>query len=101
MNDLQPILATLLVLLLLWAILHEYTIRASIKKNMSPITLAMATHHEHAKFRIIESDELYKAGLRNGMYGAVLRNRTGLYAKTTIDGRCKFMPINSYQWIAS
>ena len=73
---------------------------------MSPITLAMATHHEHAKFRIrykglLESDELYKAGLRNGMYGVVLRHRTGLYAKTTVDGRCKFMPIYSYQWTAS
>ncbi len=79
---------------------------AAIELGESPITMAMATHYEHAKFRIryvnlCVGDHLYDLGLRNGQYGIVVRHRTGLFAKTTVDNTCRFISINEINFVKS
>ncbi len=72
--------------------------------RLSPISISMATHHENAKFRIRYRDltpnqELYKIGLRNGQYGVILKHSSGTYAKTTVNGKCRFVLIESKNYI--
>jgi len=79
-------------------------IKSALTKGLTPISLPMATHHENAKFRIRYRDldpsqELYKIGLRSGQFGVVVKHRTGMFAKTTVDGRCRFVRIQSCNYI--
>ncbi len=79
-------------------------LKRKIKYSQSPIGLKMAVNYEHAKFRIryrnLEpSQELYKIGLRDGQYGVILKCKSGMYAKTTVDGKCHFVPISHYNYI--
>ena len=75
-----------------------------INKGLTPISLSMAVHHEHAKFRVRyknldENSNLYKLGIRSGQFGVILKATSGMYAKTTVDGKCKFIPIESCNYI--
>lgn len=77
--------------------------KKAIKRGETPMSIVMATHHENAKFRIRYrnldcTQDLYKIGLRDGQFGAVVKHRSGMYAKTTVDGRCRFVPISSYNY---
>lgn len=79
-------------------------IKSDLLNGLTPVSLVMATHHENAKFRIryrnLEpSQELYKIGLRNGQFGVILKHNSGMYAKTTIVGKCHFVRIQAYNYI--
>lgn len=79
-------------------------IKSDLLNGLTPVSLPMATHHENAKFRIryrnLEPDqELYKIGLRNGQFGVILKHSSGMYAKTTIVGKCHFVRIESYNYL--
>ncbi len=99
-----PFILTALVLVILYFVLiRKCPVKKAVKNCHSPITLTMAIHHEHAKFRVryrnLEpSQELYKIGLRNGMFGMILKHPTGMFAKTTVNGKCHFVRIQAYNY---
>jgi len=99
-----PFMITLLVLALLYWLYEFKKFDNAIENSRTPISMAMAVHHENAKFRIRYRDlepnqELYKLGLRSGQYGVILKHKSGMYAKTTVDGKCKFVLIQSYNYV--
>ncbi len=99
-----PFALTIIVSAVIYWLFTSLKVSIEVKKNRTPISMAMAVHHENAKFRIRYSDlepnqELYKLGLRSGQYGVVLKHKSGTYAKTTVNGKCRFVPIQSCNYI--
>ena len=98
-----PIALTVLVLVILWALLTKGITNTKISNGHSPISLPMAVHYEHAKFKVryrnvSHSQELYKLGIRNGQFGIILKTNSGMYAKVNTKGAVRFVHIQAYNY---
>tara|TARA_R110002096_G_scaffold362604_1_gene555776 strand:+ start:137 stop:460 length:324 start_codon:yes stop_codon:yes gene_type:complete len=100
----STVMITLLLLAFInWLVFRNSKTKYCVARKLSPISMDMAVHYEHAKFRIRYRDlepsqTLYKLGLRSGQFGVVLKHRTGMFAKTTVNGKCHFVRIEPYNY---
>ena len=103
MNILAFVLTSLVVLIIYLVFFRKQKVAEAVLYNNSPVSMAMAVHHENAKFRIRyrnldPTQELYRIGLRDGQFGVIVRHNTGMYAKTTVKGKCYFVRIQAYNY---